>query len=254
MNTLITIGCLAWAVLPSAIANIFAYPVSKRLSCLISEHIAKFVAYRVFAILNCYRHFHFFGYKETKKGLPAQFAIVSNHQSLIDIPAFMRFFRDKDVRFVAKDNLARHVPLVSEMLRAHEHCMIPRNGNSIKAMKAIEDFGARVLKRGQIPVIFPEGTRSKDGRVGRFHSAGYRKLNEATRLPVACCAIDGGWQIRDVRHMLTNLKNGCYRVKVLKLFPAPTTKAEEEALLAECKALIQKQLDEWSLLSTDCKY
>ena len=160
----------------------------------------------------------------------------------------MNFLRDKELRFVAKDNLSRHIPLVSEMLRAQEHCMIPRRGSPMEAMKVVENFGKRALKKNQIPVLFPEGTRTRDGNVGKFYSAGFRKLSETAELPVAVCALDGGWQIRDISTIMRRLKNGSYRVKVLKVFPAPKTKDAQAALLEESRQLIQSQLDEWRKL------
>lgn len=254
MYSFITLLCLFGSVIPASILNIFAYPLNKKWSVRISDYIVKILAPRVFAILECYRNFHFFGYDETKKILPEKFTIISNHQSLLDIPAFMNFFRERDVRFVAKDNLSRHIPLVSEMLRSHEHCMIPRKGSPVVAMKTIEEFGKRALIRGQIPIIFPEGTRTRDGNVGKFYSAGFRKLNEATGLPVAVCALDGGYELRDLKNITTKLKNGCYRVKVLKVFAAPKNKEEETAILDEGRKLIQRQLDDWRNLSSRAKY
>lgn len=237
-----------------SILNILAYPVSLKTSVRISNYIVKVLAPRLFAILNCYRHFHFFGYNETKENLPDQFLIISNHQSLLDIPCYMNFFRDKELRFVAKDILERHIPLVSEMLRAQEHCMIPRKGSPMEAMKIVEKFGKRVIERNQIPVLFPEGTRTRNGNVGKFYSAGFRKLNESANLPIVACALDGGYQIRDLRHIMSNLKNGCYRVKVMKVFDPPKTKDEEVYVLEESRRLIQEQLNQWRKLDTDAKY
>lgn len=253
MYSFVTLCCLFGSVSLSAILNIIAYPLNKKWSERISQYIVKVLAPRVFAILNCYRRFRFFGYKESKRLLPEQFLIISNHQSLLDIPAFMNFFRDKELRFVAKDILARHIPLVSEMLRAQQHCMIPRRGSPMVAMKTMEDFGRRVLERNQIPVLFPEGTRTRDGNVGKFYSAGFRKLNEAAALPVAACALDGGYQIRDMKNIMQNMKNGCYRVKVVKVFPAPKTKEDEVSVLEESRRLIQDQLDEWRKMDADCR-
>lgn len=253
MYSFLTLCCLLTAVIPAAVLNIFAYPVSIRWSRRISQYIVKNLAPRVFAILNTYRQFHFFGYDESKSLLPKQFIIISNHQSLMDIPCYMNFLRDKEVRFVAKDNLSRHIPLVSEMLRAQEHCMVPRKGSPMHAMKVIDDFGKRVIERNQIPILFPEGTRTKNGDVGKFYSAGFRKLNEATKLPIACCALDGGYQIRDMKNIMSNLQNGCYRVKVLKVFDSPATKDDEVKILEESRALIQKQLEEWRKIPTDKK-
>jgi len=245
LYSFITLCCLFSCLSLPALLNIFAYPISIRLSRAISQYIVKQLAPRFFAILKCYRNFQFLGDNGSKKLLPEQFIIISNHQSLFDIPAYMNFLRDKELRFVAKDNLSRHIPLVSEMLRAQEHCMIPRRGSPMEAMKVVETFGKRALKKNQIPVLFPEGTRTRDGNVGKFYSAGFRKLTEATLLPVAVCALDGGWQIRDISTIMRRLKNGSYRVKVLKVFPAPKTKDAQAALLEESRVLIQAQLDEW---------
>ncbi len=254
MYTFVTLLCLFGSVIPASILNIVAYPINRKWSAKISDYIVKVLAPRVFKVLECYRNFHFFGYRESKALLPEQFTVISNHQSLLDIPAFMNFFREKDIRFVAKDNLERHIPLVSEMLRAHEHCMIPRRGSPMVAMKIIEKFSRRILSRKQIPIIFPEGTRTRDGNVGKFYSAGFRKLNETTGLPVAVCALDGGYSIRDMNRVMTSLKNGCYRVKVLKVFDCPRDKGEEERILREAKSMIQAQLEEWRLLKTSQKY
>lgn len=251
MYSFITLCCLLCSVSGPAIANIFAYPVSIKISRRISNYIVKVLAPRVFSVLSCYRKFHFFGYKDKLKELPKQFIVISNHQSLLDIPAFMNFFRDKEIRFVAKDVLARHIPLVSEMLRAQQHCMVPRKGSPMVAMKVIQDFGSRVLEKNQIPIIFPEGTRTRDGNVGKFYSAGFRKLCESTNLPVVACALDGGYQIRDLKNIMTNLKNGCYRVKIMKIFDCPKSKEDEQFILDESKRLIQEQLESWRQISTD---
>ncbi|MBR5646028.1 MAG: 1-acyl-sn-glycerol-3-phosphate acyltransferase [Treponema sp.] len=251
MTSILTLTCLVMMVIPAAVGNILAYPVSKRLSVKISDYIVKVLAPRFFAILKKYRKFNFWGYKDSKKLLPENFTVISNHQSLIDIPVYMNYFRDKEIRFVAKDQLARHIPLVSEMLRSQQHCMIPRKARPMDAMNYIEKFGKRAVERNQVPVIFPEGTRTKDGLVGKFYSAGFRMLESSTKLPVAVCALDGGYNLRSLAKFFTNLKKGCYRVKVLKVYDAPQTKEECNTILEEARVMIQKQLDEWKNLPSD---
>ncbi len=245
LSNFITLSCGVLLVAVPAVLNIFAYPLSKKLSLLISHYIRTECSRQLFAIFKTYKHFDFLGYTENLDKLPQQFIIVSNHQSLLDIALYMNFFRKVEIRFVAKDNLARHVPLVSEMLRAEEHCMIPRRGKPSVAMETIDTFGKRVMERGQIPVIFPEGTRSKDGNLGTFYTAGFRRLSESAPLPVAVCALDGGYRINNLSTIFQNLHNGYYRVKVVGLFPAPQNKEEQVAILEKGKELIQAQLDEW---------
>ena len=245
MSTFLTIVCLFSTVIPASILNIIAYPVSRKWSVKISDYIVRVCAPRVFAILRTYKHFMFWGYKDKLEELPEQFIIISNHQSLLDIPVYMNFLRQKNLRFIAKDALGRHVPLVSEMLRAQEHCLIPRKAKPMDAMRYIEEFGHRVVARNQIPVLYPEGSRTRDGNVGKFYSAGFRKLTESTNLPVVVCALDGGWKLRDLSKIFTNMKRGCYRVKVLKVYDCPQTKEDCNELLDEARAMIQTQVEKW---------
>ena len=232
-------------VIPPSIFNVILYPISKKASALFSDYIVRTVSPRLFSILSCYKHFRFIGDKRRFSELPPQFIVISNHQSLLDIPCYMNYFRDKSLRFVAKAELGRHIPLVSEMLRAQEHCLIPRRASPVTAMKTLEDFAKRVLDRGQIPVLFPEGSRTRNGNVGKFYSAGFRKLAEATALPVVVCALDGVWEIGRLRTIMTNLKNGSYKVTIVKIYDAPKTKEAQNAILEEAPRLIQAQLDAW---------
>ena len=239
--------------LPS-LANIFAYPVSHKLSLSISNYIVTSCAHRLFSVMNCYKRFRFFAYRENDRELPENFIVISNHQSLFDIPAYMNYFRDwKTVRFVAKDTLSRHIPLVSEMLRSQEHCMIPRKARPMEAMKYLEEFGKRCVERNQVPVLFPEGTRTKDGNVGKFATAGFRRLAESTGLPVVVCVLDGGYGIRDLKKIMSNLNNGSYRVKVLKVFDNPKNKEEAQKVLDEAKILMENQLKEWRTKPADMR-
>ncbi len=249
----LTALCLFSMVIPASLANIFAYPVSKKLSLKISDYIVRVLAPRLFAILYTYKRFHFWSYDIHKDELPENFIVISNHQSLLDIPVYMKFLKGREMRFIAKDALGRHIPLVSEMLRTQEHCLIPRKAKPMEAMRYISDFGKRVVERKQIPILFPEGSRTRDGNVGKFFSAGFRQLTESTGLPVVVCALDGGWKLRDFRKIMTNIKYGSYRVKILKIYEPPKSKEECNAILEDSRILMQQQIEYWRQLPADKK-
>lgn len=248
MGNFITICCYAVAIGFPALLAIFTYPVSKKLCIKVADYVVKTCAPRLFAILSTYKNCKFKGYDNLKDELPDQFLIMSNHQSLLDIPLFMRFLPNKNLRFVAKEELGRHVPMISEMLRVHEHALIPRHGSPAVAMKTLDKFAKRVMERKQIPIIFPEGTRSRDGNLRTFYAAGFRRILDTAKLPVVVCALDGGWNISTLEGIARNLKDGTYRVKILKIYPAPENKQEQVHILEEGKQLIQAQLDEWRAL------
>ena len=250
MSNFITIICLFGTVAFPTFMLCLSYPFSKKLSLFWSNYITSRSARLVFAVLKYYKHFNFLGDKKSKEQLPEKFMVISNHQSFLDIVVYFKYFAEKKVRFVAKDALGK-VPMIGKMLRSQEHCMIPRTGGVSVAMKSIESFAARVNKSDEIPVIFPEGTRSRTGDLGQFYSAGFRRLEEGVNLPVAVCALDGGWKISRFSQVFKNLYKGAYRVKVLKVYDAPKTKEEEKMILEEGAALIQEQLKKWRSLPSD---
>lgn len=234
------------ALAPAAAGLMLFYPFSHKICVRISDYIVRVCAPRVFGIMHVYKNFRVTFSSQNKDALPEQFIILSNHQSLLDIPLYMNFFPDRDVRFVAKDALSKnYIPLVGPMLKSHGHCFIPRRGGTSLVLRRIDSFSARCLKNKWNPVIFPEGTRSKDGSLGKFFSAGFRMLEEATKLPVVICCIDGGYKINDIMHVMENMNNINFRAKVLKVCPPAASKEEQVELLESARSLMQEQLDAW---------
>ena len=245
MFTFITSVCAVSALLFPTFMLCLCYPFSKRAALFWSNYITDRSSRIFFAILKLYRRFDFDGDTKAIDSLPKQFMLISNHQSLVDIVVYLKYFYPKrTVRFVAKDNLGK-VPMVGKMLKTQGHCMIPRKGGASTAMKSIEKFGYRMLEKNQNPIIFPEGTRSRDGNLRPFYAAGFRRLSETVHLPVVVCALDGGWKLSNLTDFFRNLKRGVYRVKVVKVYDAPASKEEEKLILEEAPVFIQKQLDEW---------
>lgn len=251
MASLLTIILVLSALGFPTLMLTITYPFSKKAALFWSNYITDRTSRIFFAILKTFRHFNFLQDKKSKQNLPEQFMVISNHQSLLDIVVYLCFFHEHKVRFVAKDALAS-APMVGKMLRSQKHCMIPRKGNVSKAMHEIEKLAARSKNDKEIiPVIYPEGTRSRDGNVGKFYSAGFRKLSESCELPVVTCCLDGGWKLSDLKQFFTALYKGSYRVKVLKVYEPPKNKQDIAALLDESKELIANQLEKWRSLPAD---
>lgn len=124
-----------------------------------------------------------------------QYIIAANHQSFLDIPFLRILYRERNPRFVAKLELSRFIPSISVDLRVGEHALVDRS-NARQAIKALEKFCARLRETKNYAVIFPEGTRARDGRLKKFHGAGFLKLlSELPDAPVLPITIDGSWVI-----------------------------------------------------------
>lgn len=121
--------------------------------------------------------------------------VVSNHQSLYDIPFLLWFFRKSLPCFIAKQELGRGIPSASHALRNMGSALIDRS-NSREAIKVIEAFGTRMATLERAAVIFPEGTRARDGHMKRFKVQGVltlaRTMPDAMVVPVA---ISGSWHL-----------------------------------------------------------
>lgn len=182
--------------------------------------------------------------RHTDGHLPPVFLIVSNHQSLADIPALAVVFPRHSLRFVAKKSLGIGIPYVSQNLRAGGSALISRTGDFRQGQRELRRF-AGLARQGICPVIFPEGTRSRTGRVRDFFSGAVRIVLEQQPMPVLSVAVDGGYRISTVPKILLHLRGVRYRVKPLTLYPAPQGKKEIAELLATMKKEITRQVTSW---------
>lgn len=126
------------------------------------------------------------------------YVVVANHQSLLDIPLIGAALFTNLPKYVAKQELASGIPAISLNLREGHHAVIDR-ADPDQAVAAIVALGERSVARGTSAVIFPEGTRSRDGRLGRFRRAGaLTLLDAAPELAVVPVALSGSWRLNRI--------------------------------------------------------
>jgi 1-acyl-sn-glycerol-3-phosphate acyltransferase len=89
---------------------------------------------------------------------------IANHQSFFDIPLLMGWL-NRPVGFIAKKELKK-IPVLSGWITAIYSAFLDRS-NPRKAIDSINK-GIQSIKSGHAIAIFPEGTRSKDGKIGDF--------------------------------------------------------------------------------------
>lgn len=118
--------------------------------------------------------------------------VVSNHQGYFDIPLIMGN-TGFPVGFIAKTDLQKF-PFLNDWMELI-HCLFMDREDMKQSLKIITE-GIKQIKGGQSMVIFPEGTRSKDGSVAEFH-AGSFKLATKAKAPIIPITIDGSSKIMD---------------------------------------------------------
>jgi 1-acyl-sn-glycerol-3-phosphate acyltransferase len=122
---------------------------------------------------------------------PRAVVYMSNHQSHLDIPVLYATLPSPTIRMLAKAELFR-IPLWGRGLRAAEFVEVDR-GNHARAVQSI-DHAARLVRDGVSIWVAPEGTRSRDGRIGKLKKGGFH-LAVATQTPIVPVAIRGTLQV-----------------------------------------------------------
>lgn len=127
------------------------------------------------------------GKENRKKG--QTYIIISNHQSAFDIVLLYRLWMH--FKWVAKRELFR-VPVIGWNLWLNKHIVINR-GNRADAQRMINEAHEN-LDMGNSILIFPEGTRSASGAIGRFKDGAFL-LAKRSNYPILPVVIEGSREI-----------------------------------------------------------
>jgi 1-acyl-sn-glycerol-3-phosphate acyltransferase len=121
--------------------------------------------------------------------------VVSNHQSHLD-PVLIGLSCDRRLNYVARDTLFGFAPF-RWLINSLDAIPIDREGLGLGGIKE----SLRRLKAGEMLLIFPEGTRTRDGNVGEL-KPGFLALARRSKVPILPLAIDGGYESWPRRNLL----------------------------------------------------
>ncbi len=154
------------------------------------------------------------------------YVYMSNHQSHMDIPILYATLPSPTIRMLGKTELFQ-IPIWGRGLRAAEFIEVDRSDHE-KAMKSIE-YAAKLVRDGVSIYLAPEGTRSRDGRIGKLKKGGFH-LAIGTGAPIVPVAIRGTIDIlpRGSRVMRTGRT-----VEVTIGTPIPVAGRDVAGLMAE---------------------
>jgi 1-acyl-sn-glycerol-3-phosphate acyltransferase len=113
--------------------------------------------------------------------------LVCNHQSFFD-PLLAGIPLSREAHFMARDSLF-HNPVFGRLIKSVNSFPVRRNSADLGAIKE----AMRRLKQGRILILFPEGTRSPDGKIGVMFP-GMAAIAKKVCVPVIPTIIDGMYQ------------------------------------------------------------
>jgi 1-acyl-sn-glycerol-3-phosphate acyltransferase len=135
--------------------------------------------------------------------------LVSNHEGNFDIPVILGYL-EKPTGFISKIEIKK-VPLLANWMEVM-NCVFIDRSDRMMALQSIR-HGVKLLKKGHSIVIFPEGTRSKGGPIGKFKTGSFRLAVEA-QVPIIPISILGTSELFEKNNRL--IKPGTVKVVVGK--------------------------------------
>ena len=166
--------------------NLFGYQVHKKVVDALN-----FSLIHNLSLLFCRTTFQ--GLENIPTGKPI--IIIANHQSMYDISPIGWAFRKHHPKFISKKELGKYLPSISYNLQKGGSVLIDRE-SSMQSIKEIFKLGNFIERNNYSVCLFPEGTRSRDGKVKNFQSGGFRTLLKAAPSAlVVPFVIDGNYRL-----------------------------------------------------------
>lgn len=169
----------------------------------------------------------------------ASIIFVSNHQSMFDIPPIIWHMRKHHPKFVSKIELGKGIPSVSFNLRHGGAALINRK-DAKQALTTLNNFGKRIHENNWSAVIFPEGTRSRNGEPKKFSLNGLKMIiknnPEAYIVPIA---INNSWKV----YKYGKFPLGMFNKITLESFqPIHLAETSVEEALAQTETIIKENI------------
>lgn len=137
------------------------------------------------------------GLENLAKG--SQYFFVGNHESAFDIPLAFAGIPYQLVSISKKE--LKWIPFLGWAMQAAGHIFVDRKQHS-KAVNALEEARKSLVKNPRSVLLFPEGTRSLDGKIHAFKKGGLVLAikTDIPVVPIALCgtsrvAVKGSWKL-----------------------------------------------------------
>lgn len=195
------------------------------IGCLLGgERVFSYYPGMIWSRLTCYLALcpvHVRGREHIERG--RSYVFVANHQGAFDI--FMIYgFLGVPIKWVMKAGLEK-IPFVGAACRAAGFIFVD-NSSSKAAARSVRE-AERALKSGASIAIFPEGSRTKTGRLGRFKKGAYQMAADQ-HLPIIPITLNGPFDVLPIGSL--NLHRRPMEMVIHEAIPAESMDPSHEGL------------------------
>jgi 1-acyl-sn-glycerol-3-phosphate acyltransferase len=132
--------------------------------------------------------------------------ILMNHQSLFDIPLVIQTVADGYPRIVTRERYtARWIPVISHMVELYQYPVVDPSANRDVMRETLAALGEAAATTTLPFVVFPEGTRTRDGEIARFKRGGLVSILAARPWTVYVFLADGFWKAARFKEFVRGL-------------------------------------------------
>ena len=167
--------------------------------------------------------------------------VLMNHQSLLDIPIVIRCIEGGYSRIVTRERYTRGVPVVSKMIELYDYPVVGPKGGMKRQLKMLR----AVARDPRVPiVVYPEGTRSRDGALLPFRRGAVDTLLRHRQWKVYLLTSDGTLPCGQLKDMLRGVGTVHCRVSVSGPFDTPSDPHEISSWIEEMEGRMRTGLAE----------
>jgi len=168
----------------------------------------------------------------------ATYVIVANHRSFADILVLFRLFTH--FKWVSKIEMFR-VPCIGWNMRLNGY--VPLRRGDARSIAEMMVACERTLADGNSILMFPEGTRSLDGRLKPFKHGAFT-LAQRVRVPLLPIVVEGTFEALPARGLVLQGRHAI-RLRVLdEIPPARFADWSTERFVAQVHTLYRRELGE----------
>ena len=163
------------------------------------------------------------------------YVFVANHQGAYDIFLVYGYLGHK-FKWMMKSSL-RRIPFVGAACAAAGFIFVDRSGKGLRETLAAAE---KILTGGMSLVVFPEGSRTPDGKIHRFKKGAYQIADDLS-LPVVPLTIDGSYRVLSKNSKL--IRPGKIVLTIHDpIFPQADGRYDMDALITDSYRVIESAL------------
>lgn len=167
--------------------------------------------------------------------------VLMNHQSLMDIPVALTCVEGGYPIIVARERYARGYPLLSHTIRLYGHPTV-RPGEHAAAQLELLKQATRAATRPV--VLYPEGTRSRDGGIRPFKKAGLQAILSTRRWSVHVLVGDGMFGAAGLKDFVKNVGRTTIRAESAGPFSFDHLNDDADGFIASMEGAMTRKLAE----------